>query len=532
MNTKKVVCRAPETCKVRYHLSEESAPCLVGSYAPAGAKAVPINSIGVAPKMNRKPVEMGHGIRIDSISNDEWIAAVEKASTVHCFNVHSESLKTVVEGVTSGEKASDIVGDDSRKALAYEVLSLSEETRKAVVAASYPSDSLDDEFVSAMSDSLHQQLEDAQDKYTGGEYFPHTMKRVGGVLDAAYEAQRAHHAWDAMTSDMTERIYSEHPERIGGKWVVRGRTVVSEDEAGEPRNGDIAIHLGERIGSFDASLARKSMTDEQWATARKAVEKDSLNVSLPELKDAATAVGVKLEDYIDRGTTEVKITVSTKNEDGEEGKDEAVDTTTKRAGVADYEAGKNTFGSHFYVPDTSEMSKDKAFATLVIARERASERRAETNEIAQTLHASVREMDGVVRNRRITHEDSKRTFAFQANAKKSFNRKRLVEDYPALEEKIRETKFAAGSFEPNEKAIRSTLATSLGNEKKADEFIKGNARKAPAKTPRASVYRASEGGTLEKMEPSKWGAVKASERIGRGEAINGRVLTEHLNRQD
>jgi len=531
-----ITCLKPQHCGAKWHWSDSTPECGASADAAKSRRALgglaapaPFSSTYGAPA--RRPAT-GEGLHLEA--DEASMLALENASAaVHGLRVNRHALAEVIECVSAGTLDVNEVRSDADLALAYEVLCLDADVQEAVVRLTVQGADGDEGVFGPALKSFRGALSSPRGVETPDQAtdtlddFPYTKQRLAGVLDAAYEAQKRHHAHDAMVTDVTGRLYRMFPDKIAKKWIVRGNTV-QEYAAKAVRAGDTIISMGQREGSFDVERAEGVLTDDEWAAARAATPDGEISIPADDLKREAKAQEVDIDPFHDQATTEVKIMVSLGEEtDADAPFGKSSNESAKAAGLADYAHGRSLNGSRYYVPDLAEVDDDRAFATLVRARARADMRKNESGEIAEVLKATIRGVEAVAMNHTIRYEDSARDFAFQSNQKRNFDRDLFSTFHPEIEKSLK-AKARVSGVTPSEAAVTAQVRARYGDGDDASlERALSALHKTPSNTPRLSVAVES-GGKVRNVAPSATGKAIAAERIASGQALNGRVLTEAL----
>ena len=520
---RKIACLNPAKCGSRWHWSDSNPPCAT-DFGRVSSRN-PLSGLASVPSSRKTPMLSGDGDGIHlNFSDEEWEAFTSTAESIHGLHVNRHALVEVVEKITGGGNVMGSISSDPEQALAYEILCLDKGSRDAVARVAIGEEfSSDEALVEQFSDDLEAILARSHgtDKSNDGglslDAFPYTKQRIAGVLDAAFEAQRKKHAFDAMKRDLTKEMYDDHPDRVGQKWTVRGNSVLPFDDKNQ-RSGDVIVHMGERVGAYDATEAKKVLSQDEWDAALAQMTESDISVSVTDIKKVAKDRGIDVSKFEDEDTTKVRIMVSLPD-----AADKEMDSTTKAEGIKEWKAGRGTFGSRFYVPDVSDMDEEQAFAALAKARARADRNHSEAHEVAQTLHAGIRGIESVALNQTLRYGDSDRGYTFQVNKTKRFNAEAFDDVYPEIRPGIQKSAYASGTYSPNQKAVEAALGATKSEAEVKNVMSKS--RKPSAPTPRFDVVEHSDKG-YSKVKPAAEGKARADARISRGEALNGRILTE------
>lgn len=525
----RIACRAPHLCNVTWHWDDTEAACMSAASAPRRSLdtliAPPVTWHGTAS--TSLPALTLH------VDEESWDAISAAAVSVHGLHVNRHALAEVFEEVTSNATPDfDAMRSQPEHALALEVLCLDKSVRLAAISGAMgnPSDGDSQALIAQFEEALEARLAqggptDQTNLGTSGlSAFPYTRARVAGLLDAAFEARKKQHAWTAMSDFVKAEIVALSAQAgLGSKFdVASGGSVVSNDGKRKLGSGEIAVTLSNPSPKWSAAKAQSMVDPEVWRDAQERIPEEDISVTLADATRAARKeeAGVNIDDFVVETTAEIKIFVR----QGDAVSGAEVDATTKSLGVAEFEAGRNVMGSHFYVPDTSQMSPEKALATLARARVRADKRKEEAKEIANTLHSTIRKVASLALNETILCEDSNRTFTFQVNKKRSLDVERLSQQHPQFVSDIRASK--RGKATPSLDQFRAALdASGLADD--ADTLIEASSS-VPEPTLMVKVFDAA---SSKAVAPSALGKAAAQDKIKRGLALSGRVFTEALSQE-
>ena len=523
----RVPCLDSARCGTRWHWSDTTPLC--GASSRSARKSVDA-LVALRPPA---PMLLGpdavtptdEGIRLE-FTEETWEAFALASSAVHGLHVNRHALVSVVERVTSGGWDSSNSATDE-EVLAFEILCLDEDTRLAVArAAMGPGADRDDTLEEVLAAGLADLLAHAHGAEAANEdgptlaAFPHLRERVAGLIDASYEAQKKTHAYAAMVSEITKKMYEQHKDRVGQKWIVRGSRALPFAK-GQERSGDIVINMSTKQGLYDVGVAKDNMTPEEWADALSKTRAEEIAVTPAALRAEAKRRNIPVEAFVSESTSQVDLMIAVRDEADPLGDVpfESGSKTAKADGEAEYRRGVRTFGSHFYVAPPDPDDKEKSFATLVSARARADMRRAEADGVASALKETVRKIEPLAVNMTLRYEGSKRDFVFQVNKTTSFDKEGFSSFYPEVVDAVRKNAQAADKVTPSKRAIQEALAASRGEEKSADV----DTYRKPS-TPRPLLKVVGEDGS--QKEPSALGKHSAEGRISRGDALNGRAFLE------
>lgn len=536
----KVPCLSPRQCGVQWHWLGTEAQC----GAQTGVVRRPLVAIerrGSAPAA--RPDFGLAPMAVDALfSEDAWAEVSAAGQLVHGLQVNRLAVEEVVTSALRGDRealAAILASGDDEARLAHEVLCVDPATRLSVVRGLLgPSLELDESLVESVDAHLQSALLGAlpaddvdvdEDSPLRLTRLPHFRDRVSGVVDACFAALVRAHAYDAMIKDTGAELLKLRDTNPDAPRVVAVSTSgplrlkAIEKEALAPANW-LALTVSEKAGSFDPDIARAQVSPEVWARAVELTPQEStVSLTKADLAPVAKSAGISLDAYLKEATTSVTLSVTLHGKEGDKGESDS--TSAKRLGAEMYAAGKSKPGSHFYVPPrTGDFDRD--LASLVSARARAEKRKGEAEAVADTIKPLLRSIESIAVNQTLHHAGSDRDFKLLVSKSTRLDVEAFELAHPGLAKVAREKKVAASTpsvtAEALRVAIRETDAASgiARSEAEVEKLVDGFRKSS---TP-ALRLRVREGNTS--VAPSTVGARQGLERISRGEALGGRILSE------